>query len=65
VLEERADGSLLLRMNVAPNRELRSWLKGFLPHVEIVRPASLRQKLAEEVRKALARLGAPGETGNA
>jgi len=25
-----------------------------------VRPASLRQKLADEVRKALARLSAPG-----
>jgi predicted DNA-binding transcriptional regulator YafY len=64
-LEERADGSLVLRMKVAPNRELRSWLKGFLPHVQVVQPASLRKKLADEMRAAVARLGAPGESSSA
>ena len=63
VLEERGDGSLLLRMNVAPNRELRSWLKGFLPHVQIVKPAGLREKLADEVRAALAHLDTPRDGG--
>jgi predicted DNA-binding transcriptional regulator YafY len=58
VLEERPDGSLLLRMNVAPNRELRSWLKGFLPHVSVLRPAALRDKLIEDARQALVRLRA-------
>jgi predicted DNA-binding transcriptional regulator YafY len=58
VLEERPDGSLLLRMHVAPNRELRSWLKGFLPHVSVLRPAALRDKLIEDARQALVRLRA-------
>jgi predicted DNA-binding transcriptional regulator YafY len=54
--EERPDGSLLLRMSVAPNRELRSWLKGFLPHVQVVSPGELRDKLRDEVQQALPRL---------
>jgi predicted DNA-binding transcriptional regulator YafY len=54
-LEERPDGSLLLRMNVAPNRELRSWLKGFLPHVEVVRPPALRERVRQEIGQALER----------
>ncbi len=32
-LEDRPDGSVLLRMQVAPGFELQSWIKGFLPHV--------------------------------
>jgi proteasome accessory factor B len=55
-LEDRPDGGVLLRMQVAPGFELRSWIKGFLPHVEVVQPASLREDVAADVEKARARL---------
>ena len=51
-LEERPDGSLALRMKVTPGFELKSWIKGFLPHVRVLEPASLRQELAGEIEAA-------------
>lgn len=60
VLEDRPDGSVLLRMSVAPGFELQSWIKGFLPHVRIQRPASLREAVARDVDRARAALGPPG-----
>jgi predicted DNA-binding transcriptional regulator YafY len=55
-LEDRPDGSVLLRMQVAPGFELRSWIKGFLPHVDVMEPASLRDEVKADVEKARARL---------
>jgi predicted DNA-binding transcriptional regulator YafY len=54
-LEERPDGSVLLKLRVAPNRELRGWLKGFVPHVAVLQPDSLRARLAEDLEQALRR----------
>lgn len=57
-LEERRDGGVLLRMNVAPGFELQSWIKGFLPHVHVVAPGPLREAIVrdvEEARKSLKR----------
>jgi predicted DNA-binding transcriptional regulator YafY len=53
-LEERPDGSLVLRMKVTPGFELKSWIKGFLPHVRVVEPATLRQELSTEIEEARA-----------
>jgi predicted DNA-binding transcriptional regulator YafY len=53
-LEEREDGSLLLRMEVTPGFELRSWIKGFLPHMRVLEPQRLRQEIAAELEKARA-----------
>jgi proteasome accessory factor B len=53
-LEERPDGSLLLRLTVTPGFELKSWIKGFLPHVRVLEPLSLRQELAAEIDRARA-----------
>ena len=39
-------------MNVAPGFELKSWIKGFLPHVRVVKPASLRDEIAAELEAA-------------
>jgi predicted DNA-binding transcriptional regulator YafY len=55
-IEDLPDGGVRLRLSVAPNRELRAWLKGFLPHVRVLRPASLREKLVDEVSAGLKRL---------
>ncbi len=55
-LEEQPDGSVLLRLTVAPGWELRSWIKGFLPHVRVREPASLREKIARDLDAARAML---------
>jgi len=52
-LEDRPDGSVVLRMNVAPGFELISWIKGFLPHARVLQPASLREQIAHDLRMAL------------
>jgi len=52
-LEDRPDGSIVLRMSVAPGFELVSWIKGFLPHARVLRPASLREQIAHDLRLAL------------
>jgi predicted DNA-binding transcriptional regulator YafY len=51
-LEDRADGSVVLRMSVAPGFELTSWIKGFLPHVRVAAPAQLREAVAKDVEAA-------------
>jgi predicted DNA-binding transcriptional regulator YafY len=51
-LEERADGSVVLRMSVTPGFELQQWIKGFLPHVQVVKPAKLRETIGGDLEKA-------------
>jgi predicted DNA-binding transcriptional regulator YafY len=51
-LEEGPQGSVVLRMSVAPGWELKSWIKGFLPHVRVVQPASLRDEIAADLGAA-------------
>ena len=41
-LEEGPGGCVTLRMSVAPGFELKAWIKGFLPHVRVIKPATLR-----------------------
>ena len=53
--QELADGpggSVVLRMQVTPGFELQSWIKGFLPHVRVAKPDSLRSELLAELDKA-------------
>ena len=53
-LAEEPDGSVRLTLEVAPSFDLKSWIKGFLPHVRVVRPASLRDEIAHELEQARA-----------
>jgi predicted DNA-binding transcriptional regulator YafY len=57
-LEEGEDGSVVLRMNVAPGWELKAWIKGFLPQVRVIKPASLRDEIAGDLEKAGKRFAA-------
>jgi proteasome accessory factor B len=54
VLEEAADGSLLLSFTAGGEKELLAWLYSYLPHVEVIAPASLcsafRQGLEQGLR---------------
>ena len=51
-IEAGPDGSVVLKMSVVPGFELKSWIKGFLPHVRVVKPAKLREEIAEDLEKA-------------
>jgi proteasome accessory factor B len=51
-LEELPQGGVVLRMAVAPGWELKSWIKGFLPFVRVVEPASLRDEIARDLEAA-------------
>jgi predicted DNA-binding transcriptional regulator YafY len=51
-LVDKPDGSVVLRMNVAPGWELKSWIKGFLPHVRVLQPASLHDEIASDLDNA-------------
>jgi predicted DNA-binding transcriptional regulator YafY len=51
-LEDRPDGSVTLRLQVAPGWELKSWIKGFLPHVRVLQPPSLREEIGRDLDKA-------------
>ncbi len=53
-LEEQPDGSLLLKLRVAPGHDLRAWIKSFLPHVRVVQPEALRAELRREIGEAAA-----------
>jgi proteasome accessory factor B len=58
-LQDRPDGSVVLRMLVAPGFELQAWIKGFLPHVEILQPSSLRERIAKDLDASRGRLSRP------
>jgi len=58
-LADEPDGGVRLTLEVAPEFELRSWIKGFLPHVSVLRPASLREEIARELAAAQAAFPPP------
>ena len=51
-LSDEPDGSVRLTLEVAPSFDLMSWIKGFLPHVKVIRPATLRDDIARELEAA-------------
>ncbi len=51
----RSDGRLELRMYVANTIELQTWVLGHGSDVEVIEPASLRESVAAQLRKATAR----------
>jgi proteasome accessory factor B len=53
-LDDGPDGSVRLSLEVAPQWELKAWIKGFLPHVTVERPAALRDEIARELAAARA-----------
>jgi predicted DNA-binding transcriptional regulator YafY len=58
-LEDDPDGGVRLTMDVVPGFELQSWIKGFLPHVSVLRPPSLRDAIARELLEAQSAFPAP------
>lgn len=52
-LEEQGDGSVVLALEAAGETEVLSWLYSFLPHVEVLEPAVLREAFLQGLREAL------------
>jgi proteasome accessory factor B len=59
-LADEPDGGVRLSLEVAPEFELKAWIKGFLPHVKVLKPASLRDEIAAELEQARAAFPASG-----
>jgi len=52
-LEERPDGSVVLRLNVALGFELKAWIKSFAPYAQVLEPAPLRDEIQADLRAAI------------
>ena len=48
----RKDGTTLLTMRARGIDELANWVLGFGPHVQVLRPAALRERVARDLRAA-------------
>ena len=55
-IEEQADGSLILSLQVSGEKEILSWLYSYLPHVQVLEPAELKQLFTDGLREALKHL---------
>jgi predicted DNA-binding transcriptional regulator YafY len=53
VLEEAADGSLVLSFTAGGEKELLAWLYSYLPHVEVIEPATLRSAFLQGLEEGL------------
>jgi predicted DNA-binding transcriptional regulator YafY len=58
-LADEPGGGVRLTLEVAPSFDLKAWIKGFLPHVQVVRPQSLREEIARELEASRAAFPAP------
>ena len=59
-LDEDDDGSVRLTMEVAPGFELKAWVKGFLPDVQVLQPVALREEIGRELAEAQSDFPPPG-----
>lgn len=50
--QKRSDGTTMLTMRVQGIDELTNWILGFGPHVQVRRPAALRERVAGDLRAA-------------
>lgn len=53
-IEELADGSIEWRVRVAGTIELVPWIRGWGPDCEVLAPPELRERIADEMRRAAA-----------
>ena len=51
----RPDGTFDLTMNVALSRELKAWVRSFVPRVLVIRPESLKDEIERDLKEALTR----------
>jgi predicted DNA-binding transcriptional regulator YafY len=51
-VQERADGSIVLTMDVCIDPALRSWILSFGPYARVIAPRSLAEEILEELEEA-------------
>jgi predicted DNA-binding transcriptional regulator YafY len=51
----RPDGSFDLSFNVALSRELKAWIRSFVPRVVVIKPVSLKDDIERDLKEALTR----------
>jgi proteasome accessory factor B len=56
--QRRADGKTVLSMTVRGTEELRNWILGFGPFLQVLRPRALRAEVAGLLRNAVGLYGA-------
>jgi proteasome accessory factor B len=56
-LRQRRDGALELRLQTSSRKELRRWILSWMPHVQVLAPRQLRERVRERMRQGLARCG--------
>jgi len=49
ILEEREDGSIIVKFDVTSDEDVDNLIKSWLPHIEILEPERLRKKLINEL----------------
>ena len=54
ILEEKEDGSLILSFRVTQELEVESLIKSWLPHIKVISPLTLKEKIESELRSYLA-----------
>jgi predicted DNA-binding transcriptional regulator YafY len=52
---DRPDGSFDLSLNVALSRELKAWIRSFVPRVVVIKPQSLKDDIERDLKEALTR----------
>jgi predicted DNA-binding transcriptional regulator YafY len=60
-LEQRTDGSVVVRMRVSGLSEIADWILSLGEHAEVVEPAELREVVRTRLRAAAARYGEGGD----
>jgi predicted DNA-binding transcriptional regulator YafY len=53
-LRERRDGTLELRLQTSSRKELTRWILSWMPHVKVLAPRQLRDRVRERMREGLA-----------
>ncbi len=53
LIEEQADGSLILSLQVSGDKEILSWLYSYLPHVQVLDPPQVKQLFLDGLRAAI------------
>ena len=54
-MRRRRDGALELRLETSSRKELTRWIMSWVPHVRVVSPRELRERVRERMRQGLAR----------
>ena len=56
-LRSRRDGSLEMRLETSGRKELTRWILSWMPHLQVLAPRQLRDRVRQRMRQGLARYG--------